>query len=153
MLMHWNANAVEIQLPNQKLSTSYLVFHGRNVLLPVNYAITICGRKACGKEVYSKIKKKEKHTEQKTNTVLWTAYEINCTWSFLCSSLWAFLMRKGSKYSKGSGLLPLAQRFSKFMGSNGKCGEMLLNRNWSTLPYGLSLLYLEIKEMGVWKSP
>ena len=61
MLMHWNANAVEIQLPNQKLSTSYLIFHGRNVLLPVNYAITICGKKACGKEVYSKIKKKEKN--------------------------------------------------------------------------------------------
>lgn len=85
--MHWNANAVEIQLPNQKLSTSYLIFHGRNVLLPVNYAITICGKKACGKEVYSKIKKKEK-THRTKNQQFYgppmklTVHEISCVQAY-----------------------------------------------------------------------
>ena len=85
--MHWNANAVEIQLPNQKLSTSYLIFHGRNVLLPVNYATKICGKNACGKEVYSKIKKKEK-THRTKNQQFYgppmklTVHEISCVQAY-----------------------------------------------------------------------
>ena len=85
--MHWNANAVEIQLPNQKLSASYLIFHGRNVLLPVNYATTICGKNACGKEVYSKIKKKEKTHRTKNqhssmDLLKLTVHEISCVQAY-----------------------------------------------------------------------
>lgn len=86
--MHWNANVVEIQLPNQKLSTSYLIFHGRNVLLPVNYATKICGKNACGKEVYSKIKKKEKTHRTKKPARFYgppmklTVCEISCVQAY-----------------------------------------------------------------------